>query len=405
MAATIGHLAVLISAQTAPLTKDMNKAAKIAGDGAKKMQDEVGKRGGPSMWGNFFRGAFLLGMFHKMVGAVKAGVEALEKSGDVAAVAARKGLNDYDAAIGRITGSLAKSLAPAIARSAQGLATLAEAFEDLIDVYQFDVFGSGLDKELSRRVEAQREYTKQLRLQKEAAAALALQQDEIGFFNPQVEALDSAFRKHEKYIERVEAGLKMGAIFNRMTADALIDASRTEALKSIGAAFDDAPIEKYFQTLRDINKAFDRLKMSTEEWTDLTTKATEQFLESSGLSVKSEFDVYLEKVEMLNRLRRTGWIEEEQYARMLGAQVEKLAATQEKLAESKAPEALIKGSAAAYSAINEFQRGKPGGGKDAAEIIKRAAAEQAERDAEQIRIGREANRHLAKFANIEAMGP
>lgn len=403
MAANIGHLAVLISAQTAPLQKDMNTAAKIAGDGAKKMKDEVDRKG--TLWGDFFRGAFLLSQFKKLVNVVRMGVKSLSDSGDAASVAAQKGLAEYDAAMNRIAATLAKALAPALGFAARGLANTAKAFEDLIDVYQFDVFGDGLDKEMRRRDQADRDFQRMIKQRKAEAEAIKKFNQDVEKFRPSVDALRDPFQVARDRVLEIEKALADGVLTSRELADNLIRVANDDALKTLGLVFDPSPIDKYFQKLRDLDTAFERLMITAEEWYDLTDKATAQFLDSANLSIKSDFDTYLEKVEQLNQLRANGWIEEAEFLQMYGAQVEKLAATQEKLAESKSPEALIRGTAAAFSAINAFQRGKPDSKRDAIDVITRAAKEQAERDAEQIRLGKEANRHLAKFANIEAMGP
>lgn len=357
MAATIASTAILISAQTAPLARDMRTAAKIVGDGTDKMKQEVDRKG--TLWGSFFRGAFAIAMFNRLVRNIREGVKAMQESGDAGAEAAAKGLKQYDDAIKRIQISIAKALIPAVSKLGEGIADTVEAVEDLVDIWQFMIVSGkgeqGLIDELGRRA----------RIQDELTAKNA----------------------------------KMAADLEKADAQMKTFVARAAKIKPLFDQIAD-PLQKHLDLVKEINTLVEdqgaAAKMVANEFDKLQSKL--------GIAPElSAFEKFTQVFENLHAVRRAGLLDEIQFARLLGQQVEKLAVKE--AAQQTPPEALMRGSAAAFSAINAFQRGTPDTKMDAAAAIERAAKEQAERDREQIRLGKEANKHLQKFAEIEVMAP
>lgn len=354
MAATIGHLAVLISAQTAPLQKDMNKAAKIAGDGARQMKDEVSRQG--SLWGSFFRGAFALAMFKRMVREIEHGAEILRKANDPDSKAVDAHLKRYHDGLNQFAAMMAKVVSPILGEIGDMLNRTAKELQDIIDIADaVSSKGNTLDN-LNRIQDERKAKQRLLREEKfanaEKNAAMKLFMDRAARIKPLFDELESPLEKHLKLIKEIKS-----------------------------------------------------LVMDEGQAAKMIANETEKLIKALNLTPEmSAFERYSTAVQDIESLRRTNLIDEYQMMQMLGQQVEKLAASQKDLAEAnKSPEALMRGSAAAFSAINAFQRGKPQA--DAAKVAAEAAARAQEQRAEQIRLGKEIAQSTRKFANIEAMGP
>lgn len=403
MAVTIASTAILISAQTAPLQRDMRAAQKIVGDGAGKMKDEVDRKG--SLWGTFFRSAFAMSMFHRLARNIREGVNALKDSGDVAGEAAAKGLKEYDEAIKRIQMSLAKAFAPAIGKIGNAVANIGNAFEDLVDVFQFDVFGDGLLEELKRRDLINRELVRQIELQKKLKAAQIEFNKEWEFFFNMQQDLTGPITKLEAFVKRVEGFFAAGGL-DLDFADMLIEDAREKTRKILGLIPDKTPLEEYQQQMENIKNALEHLLIEAGQAGQATGRAIDKLMKDSGFETTTPFDKFNESLSKLNALRHAGLLTEERYAQLLGIQVQELDKANEKAAERAGPpEALMRGTAAAFSAINAFQRGQPDSKLDAAKVQAEAAKRAADQRAEQIRLGKEANKHLQKIGEIEAMGP
>lgn len=348
MAATIASTAILISAQTAPLARDMRTAQKIVGDGAQKMKDEVDRKG--SMWGSFFRTAFAVAMFKRLVRSIREGTEELKKSGDAGAEAAAKGLKAYDDAIRRIEMSLAKALAPAIANIGEGIADTSDALEDLIDVWQFAIINGkgdqGLVDELGRRIEIIE------RLKRERAAKNA-----------------ADFEAKDRFDKFMAGAKKIRPLFDEIIT----------------------PLEKHLELVDLIT----RRVVDEGQAAKMLANERDKLRKSMGLEKElSDIEQFHKKVDDLQAFKRLGYMEDLEFYEMLGAAIEKLAAGQKAL-ENKPPEALIRGTAAAFSAINAFQRGGETK-KDAAAIIAAGQKRGIEQRDELIRLGKEAARANVK---------
>lgn len=440
MAVPIASTAIKISALTDGLKADMARAGKIVEGGTKNMMNSeqqyqnmlqkraqsiqtnkrmekdlaamgLGPEGKRSAWGNAFRSVFAMAVFKRGVDFLRQGAKAMEESGDAAGLAASQGLKAYDDALNRISATLAKAFAPTIGFVAERMAALAEAVESLIDVFQFEVFGDGLVAEMARRDELSEKLKKELALKEQIKKMKPAEQDlnQLGkFFEDQAESMKGPVEKHLDFTGKVLQHF-FGA-GNRLKdfqqGNVLIEHDFQKLLKTMGLAAELDPFEKWTQSLDELYELVELGMLKMGDFNSIVLGSGDRLLASSGLAAQSPLDAYMEAADKLNMVRERGQLTEERYAQLLGIQVQKLGESNKKLAERPGPpEALIRGSAAAFSAMNAFARGTGETKQDAAAVIKQAAKEQAERDKVQIQLGREANKHLQKFADIKVVGP
>lgn len=323
----------------------MSKAAKIVGDGAQRMKQEVESRG-PTVWGNFFRAAFALSMFKRLVRVIEQGAAVLRKTNDPDSKKVDADLKKYHEGLERFSAILAKLLSPVLGAIGEMLNHAGNMLQDIIDAADA-ITKKGNTQENFDRIRRERREAQQ-RLKDEAAARATQEM-------------------HDR--DRFKLFMAQVAKLNQLRSDLV------------------TPLEKYLDIIRLLGEF-----VSVDSGAKIIANEREKLIKALGLEEeKDAYSKFAESVSNIQAIRRLGIIDEMRMSMMLGEQVEKLAASQEKLADAKPPEALIRGTAAAFSAINEFQRSRPEGAKkDAATIIAEGQKQAANQRAELIRLGKEA---------------
>lgn len=398
MAVTIANTALLISAPTGQLERDMKSAQKVVGDGAKRMKDEVDRKG--SLWGNWFRGAFAMSQLNKLTRAVREGTQALRESGDAASVAAAQGLAEYDHAVKQIEASIAKAFSKPLAFVGKQASLLAEELEAIADIVKHDVFGDGLDAEMARRVQITNELERQRKIQEQIKQEVAEWHALLSEFGPKVAAMRDPLENWFEEVQRINHALKVGIFeFDSMAGDLLKHAAEN-AKKAMGFVLDTTPFDVFLERIKSIERATIWQLLDEPLAGELMFQEAERLLEKLNLiESRSPFEKWQEAVSNLSRMLRAGIIDEARHVALLGQQTQILIDAQERINEvaAKGPEALVRGTAAAFSAIREFNARRPQSEVNVADAIKRAAQEQDKRDKEIIRVGTETNRILDEF--------
>lgn len=396
MPTTIGHLQLIIGATNDKLQRDMRKNEQIVDKSGKKMVADMNKRG-TSLWGSFFRGSFLLSQFKKLTQVLRQGSAELTRTGDAGAAAAAGGLKEYDDAMNKIAATAARSLAPALGKVATFLADTTSAFEDLIDVYQFEIFGDGLDAELRRRDEIQRKLEKKRANFDPAGDMQAFMKKQA----PVKAALQDLVTPLEKFIEltdRARLTLMDGA-----QAEALFQNELKKLIGTLGLAVEVDPFAKWGESLFELSKLAVKGKISFKDLASIVQSSGQQLIKSSGLGIDSAFGDFQKKTEQLNQLRRAGAIGDAQFFQMLGNQTEKLLGDRIQNRLSIQPNLMERGSAEALGTIAAF-RAPQATEADFEKELLRLQKEEAERDKRQEKLGIRIAKATEKFANIAVVG-
>lgn len=384
MAVTISSMAILISAQTDPLSRDMKKAEKITEHGAKQMGAHIDAHAIKG-WIKFGLALAVGGkLVKKLVHVSKDGVAAMKEAGDAGAEALEATLKTYEDNIKKIEGSIAQLVIPIMAAVTSITSAIGDGIKDFIDVVQF---GNSLPAELARREKVKAENIRRKADEEKLAAQIEIRKKEQEFFAAIVKQHAPLDVQYKQYIARVQEALRIGAINGKATADMLIQIERAEVFKKLGLAFDASPLDEFLRKLKDISTFSQTLGGSLSEFVRVSSRLAKDFIESSGLSVKTDFDTFIEKSRLLNLLRGQGHLEDIEHVTALGREIEKLAAREEKI--TAAPAALSQGSAAAFSAINNLMRSQEKPQLDALEVAKSAAAKSEQQRDEWIRLGRQ----------------
>lgn len=208
--------------------------------------------------------------------------------------------------------------------------------------------------------------------------------------------LEPALGPWEQLAERIKAirRAEQGGLFQGGQAGdavALRLAAHKKLIEDLGLAIEKTPVEKWQAAVASIEKL--KAGNFTARVPEMLAKVNQDLVDASGFrEAKSPYDAWVEQMGKLNALFQLGAIGEEKLALMAGRLTDEMLAQQKIAEQGKPPEALLRGSAAEFSAVNAFRRSSPGHSLE--ERIAAAQREAAKALQKQAETGRDALKEL-----------